>query len=132
MDIPDPWVREQTGIPQPAPGEAISVSGRAVMNPRRSTGKHCRKNRKRQSRQRWLPDCRKRKAAPEMNWTTWGMRCLARRLQEAIDPVLEPVIDAIRTRGLADALADLPALYREMDDSPPDDAAQWFHVCCGK
>ncbi|EJU2360308.1 DUF935 family protein, partial [Escherichia coli] len=23
MDIPDPWVREQTGIPQPAPGEAI-------------------------------------------------------------------------------------------------------------
>ncbi|ENK8734751.1 hypothetical protein AB4D87_005206, partial [Escherichia coli] len=25
--------------------------------------------------------------------------------------------DAIRTRGLAEALADLPALYREMDDS---------------
>ncbi|EOA7540158.1 DUF935 domain-containing protein, partial [Escherichia coli] len=23
MDIPDPWVRDQTGIPQPAPGEAI-------------------------------------------------------------------------------------------------------------
>lgn len=23
MDIPDPWVREQTGIPQPTPGEAI-------------------------------------------------------------------------------------------------------------
>ncbi len=41
----------------------------------------------------------------------------ARRLQDAIDPLLEPVIDAIRTRGLADALADLPALYREMDDS---------------
>ncbi|EHW2974736.1 DUF935 family protein, partial [Escherichia coli] len=23
MDIPDPWVRDQTGIPQPTPGEAI-------------------------------------------------------------------------------------------------------------
>ncbi|MCW7224649.1 hypothetical protein OHD50_02470 [Escherichia coli] len=34
-----------------------------------------------------------------MNWTTWGDAVPARRLQEAIDPVLEPVIEAIRTRG---------------------------------
>ncbi len=53
-----------------------------------------------------------------MNWTTWGDAVPARRLQEAIDPVLEPVIEAIRTRGgWRRHWQTCPALYREMDDS---------------
>ncbi|EDR9399318.1 DUF935 family protein, partial [Salmonella enterica subsp. enterica] len=37
-------------------------------------------------------------------------------LQAAIDPMLAPVINAIKTKGLADALSDLPELYQQMDD----------------
>ncbi len=86
------------------------------MNLLRQTKRCHRKNRRRQSRRRCQPTA-EAKSSPRDELDDMGDAVPARRLQDAIDPLLEPVIDAIRTRGLADALADLPALYREMDDS---------------
>lgn len=117
MDIPDPWVREQTGIPQPAPGEAI-FRVRQSGNEPAQTDKEMPPEKQEKTEQTALaarlPEA---KSSPRDELDDMGDAVPARRLQEAIDPVLEPVIDAIRTRGLAEALADLPALYREMDDS---------------
>ncbi|EPR0635770.1 phage portal protein family protein, partial [Escherichia coli] len=117
MDIPDPWVREQTGIPQPAPGEAI-FRVRQSGNEPAQTDKEMPPEKQEKTEQTALaarlPEA---KSSPRDELDDMGDAVPARRLQEAIDPVLEPVIEAIRTRGLAEALADLPALYREMDDS---------------
>ncbi|WP_423826917.1 phage portal protein family protein [Shigella sonnei] len=117
MDISDPWIREQTGIPQPTPGEAIfrvRQSGNEPAQTDRETPPEKQEKTEQTALSARLPEA---KSTPRDELDDMGDAVPARRLQEAIDPVLEPVIDAIRTRGLADALADLPALYREMDDS---------------
>ena len=109
MDISDPWIREQTGIPQPTPGEAIfrvRQSGNEPTQTDRETPQEKQEKTEQTALAARLPET---KNSPRDELDDMGDAVPARRLQEAIDPVLEPVIDAIRTRGGLAGSADRSA-----------------------
>ena len=92
------------GIPKPDPGDEAIFRVRQSGNEPAQTDKEMppeNRRRQEQTEQTALAatDCRKRRAAPEMNWTTHGDAVPARRLQEGHRPGMEPVIEAIRTAG---------------------------------
>ncbi|EDA5254671.1 DUF935 domain-containing protein, partial [Salmonella enterica] len=109
MPVPLAWVRDQTGIPEPVGDEPVFTiaSPEMTLPPPERPEKQAAL-----SAQRPAPVT----TGPRDELDDLGDSVPAGVLQAAIDPVLEPVIHAIKTKGLADALSDLPALYQQMDD----------------
>ncbi|EAU1641187.1 DUF935 domain-containing protein [Salmonella enterica] len=112
MDIPTAWIRDQTGIPEPVGDEPVFTIASPEMTlppPERP---------ERQEKQAALSAQLPAPVTigPRDELDDLGDSVPAGVLQAAIDPVLEPVINAIKTKGLADALSDLPELYQQMDD----------------
>lgn len=109
MPVTQAWVRDQTGIPEPVGDEPLFTIANPVETlppPERPA--------QQASLSAQLPA--PVTTGPRDELDDLGDSVPAGVLQAAIDPVLEPVIEAIKTKGLADALSDLPALYQQMDD----------------
>lgn len=109
MPVPLAWIRDQTGIPEPVGDEPVFTIASPEMTlppPERPE--------KQAALSAQLPA--PVTTGPRDELDDLGDSVSASVLQAAIDPVLEPVINAIKTKGLAEALSDLPALYQQMDD----------------
>ncbi|EME0707832.1 DUF935 domain-containing protein, partial [Salmonella enterica] len=109
MPVPLAWIRDQTGIPEPVGDEPVFTIASPEMTlppPERPE--------KQAALSAQLPA--PVTTGPRDELDDLGDSVPASVLQAAIDPVLEPVINAIKTKGLAEALSDLPALYQQMDD----------------
>ncbi|EBH6704347.1 DUF935 domain-containing protein [Salmonella enterica] len=109
MPVPLAWIRDQTGIPEPVGDEPVFTIASPV-----ETLPPPERPEKQAALSAQLPA--PVTTGPRDELDDMGDAVPAGVLQAAIDPVLEPVINAIKTRGLADALSDLPALYQQMDD----------------
>ncbi|WP_048797104.1 MULTISPECIES: DUF935 domain-containing protein [Serratia] len=111
MPVPQSWVRQETGIPEPVGDEPLfSVANPVMTLP--PTERPASPHTAALAAQLSAPVT----TGPRDELDDLGDSVPAATLQASIDPILAPVIAAIKTRGLAAAMQDLPALYQQMDD----------------